>query len=126
MRLWRNVLKGCKFLVVRRDGTIPNWPHFVLGAKDPAAPVALRAYAHECRRLGMDSAYFKDVEELAKEFQLYQHTHGAGDPPAGPHRKDDPLVTEAMEEAKANQNRPSKVTRLIIQGLHSQEEKEKT
>ena len=27
-----------KFLVVRRDGSIPHWPHFVLGARDPAAP----------------------------------------------------------------------------------------
>ena len=27
--------KEGKFLVTRRDGTIPKWPHFVLGGRDP-------------------------------------------------------------------------------------------
>lgn len=32
---------GKKFLVLRRDGTIPDWPWFVLGGEDPMAPGAL-------------------------------------------------------------------------------------
>lgn len=43
-----------KYLVKRRDGTIPEWPNFVLGAKDPAAPAALRAYADSARELGFN------------------------------------------------------------------------
>ncbi|HXI43902.1 MAG TPA: hypothetical protein VNH83_28225 [Bryobacteraceae bacterium] len=27
-----------KYLVKRRDGSVVDWPNFVLGAKDPAAP----------------------------------------------------------------------------------------
>lgn len=38
-----------KFLVVRRDGTVPDWPYLVLGARDPAAPAALRTLAENPR-----------------------------------------------------------------------------
>lgn len=34
-----------KYLIKRRDGTVPEWPSLVLGAKDPAAPAAINAYA---------------------------------------------------------------------------------
>jgi len=34
-----------KYLVKRRDGSVPPWPSFVLGGSDPHAAVALRAYA---------------------------------------------------------------------------------
>ena len=34
-----------KYLVKRRDGTVPAWPFFVIAASDPAAPRTLRAYA---------------------------------------------------------------------------------
>lgn len=30
--------KEGKYLVQRRDGTVPDWPWFVLGARDPIAP----------------------------------------------------------------------------------------
>jgi len=54
MKLWAKTTEFSegKFLVVRRDGSIPAWPHFVIGARDPAAPVALRAYADAAERLG--------------------------------------------------------------------------
>ena len=38
-----------KYLVVRRDGSIPKWPAFVLGARDPCALFALRAYARKAQ-----------------------------------------------------------------------------
>jgi len=33
-----------KYLVKRRDGTVVEWPSFVLGARDPASAPALRAW----------------------------------------------------------------------------------
>jgi hypothetical protein len=99
-RLWINrpeTPEG-KFLVVRRDGTIPSWPHFVLGARDPAAPFALDSYADEAERLGYDPEMVADVRQLAKEFRGYRGTHGAGDPDAPPHRTDNPEVLRLMCE----------------------------
>jgi hypothetical protein len=85
-----------KFLVVRRDGSVPKWPPFVLGARDPAAPYALRAYAAKCRALKWDEEYIASVLEEANAFEAYAAKEGAGDPPASPHRTDDPAVLEAM------------------------------
>lgn len=98
MRLWKNVdgTHEGKFLVVRRDGTVPEWPHFVMGARDPAVPAALRAYAMEARRLGMDPQFCEDVTLLAREFDAYRLAHGAGDPDAPPHRHDDPETVAKM------------------------------
>lgn len=85
-----------KFLVVRRDGTVPEWPHFVLGARDPAAPTALRAYADQHEILGTDPEYVLSLRELAGDFERYRAKEGSGDPEAPPHRKDDPNVIAAM------------------------------
>lgn len=85
-----------KFLVVRRDGSIPAWPHFVLGARDPASPIALRAYADAAEKLGFESEYVASIREIAKDFERYRALEGSGDPEAAPHRKDDPNVIEAM------------------------------
>jgi hypothetical protein len=85
-----------KFLVVRRDGSIPHWPHFVLGARDPSAPIALRAYAEHARLSGCDEEYVTSIIELADDFETYRKREGNGDPPAGPHRKDDPDVVDVM------------------------------
>lgn len=85
-----------KFLVVRRDGSAPHWPHFVLGARDPAAPVALLAYANATEALGYDPEYVASIRELAGDFKAYREEHGEGDPPAAPHRKDDKFVILAM------------------------------
>lgn len=98
MRIWaktKEFFEG-KFLVVRRDGTIPAWPHFVIGARDPAAPEALRAYAAIARRQGMDEAYCQSIEELASDFYDYRMKEGNGDPEAAPHRRDDPAVIAVM------------------------------
>jgi hypothetical protein len=85
-----------KFLVVRRDGTVPNWPHFVIGARDPAAPAALREYAEMARSMFGDHEYADSILELATDFEKYRQSHGDGDPESGPHRKDDPSVIDAM------------------------------
>lgn len=100
MRIWAKTKEFSegKFLVVRRDGTIPSWPHFVLGARDPAVPVALRAYAVEARRLGFDEEYCSSVEELACDFESYRTHHGDGDPDSGPHRTDDPAIIDLMRQ----------------------------
>jgi hypothetical protein len=102
MRLWRKTEQypEGKFLVVRRDGSIPAWPHFVLGARDPAAPVALQAYADKAEELGYDAELVADVRELADELDAYRELAGEGDPEKGPHRKDDPAVIEAMRRQK--------------------------
>ncbi len=68
----------------------------VLGAKDPAAPTALRAYADEGERLGYDAEFIADVRRLAQEFEDFCAAHGKGDPDAPPHRKDDPETIEKM------------------------------
>lgn len=96
--LWRYGDKAPegKYLVTRRDGTIPEWPYFVIGAKDPAAPASLRAYADEAERLQFDPQYVSDVRRMAAEFEDFRWMQGAGDPDAPPHRKDDPATVARM------------------------------
>jgi hypothetical protein len=103
MKIWaktKEFFEG-KFLVVRRDGSVPHWPHFVLGARDPAAPRALTAYSDECRELGFDAAYCDSIIELAADFERYRDHEGLGDPDAAPHREDNPNVIEAMRGNRA-------------------------
>ncbi len=80
--LWRYdpKLKGGKYLVIRRDGTLPKWPYIVLGAADPAASNALLAYAEMAQKLGYDPKYITDVRKLADEFSRYLRTHMPGEP----------------------------------------------
>jgi hypothetical protein len=88
---------SAKYLVVRRDGTIPKWPAFVLGARDPAAPAALRAYAKAAREMGMDEEYVQNVLLLADNFDQYRAAEGGSDPDNAPlQRFDDAAVIEAM------------------------------
>ena len=99
MKIWAKTdeFREGKFLVVRRDGTVPHWPLFVLGARDPHAPAALRAYAEACKfDYRLDPEYAKSIFELADDFEAYNAMHGDGDPDAPPHRKDDPAVIAAM------------------------------
>lgn len=98
MKIWAKTKEFCegKFLVVRRDGTVPHWPHFVLGARDPFAPIALRAYAAVVGASAIDLEYAHSVMELADDFDRYRVAQGEGDPIAPPHRKDDPNVIRAM------------------------------
>lgn len=96
--LWRNdpATPEGKYLVKRRDGSVVEWPNFVIGAKDPAAPAALDAYADAAFRLGMNAEYVADVRLLAVAFENYRREHGEGDPDRGRHRKDDPATIDEM------------------------------
>ncbi len=103
MRLWVKAgIKGGKYLVLRRDGTVPEWPNFVIGAADPAAPAALRAYAKAAAELRMDPEFIEDVRRLADEFEVYRDERGPGDPDAKPHRKDDPETIAKMAWSKGS------------------------
>ncbi len=88
-----------KYLVKRRDGTVVEWPSFVLGARDPHAAVALRAYADS---IAQDPDVHPDVparlRRLADEFDAYRKAHGDGDPTRGRHRKDDPATIAEMRK----------------------------
>ena len=89
--LWRDdpATPEGKYLVKRRDGSVVEWPNFTIGAKDPAAPVALRAYADAALACGMTKGYADSVRRLADEFETYRRDHGSGDPDRGRHREDD-------------------------------------
>lgn len=98
-RLWINnpeTPEG-KYLVKRRDGTVPDWPHFVLAASDPAAPAALRAYADAGEGNGFDPAFIADIRELAVNFELWREENRTGDPDAPRHRVDDPATVQEMQ-----------------------------
>lgn len=96
MKIWAKTeeFSEGKYLVVRRDGTTPHWPHFVLGGDDPSAPVALQAYAADADQRGLDPAYGASIRELADDFAA--RTGGKADPDAGPHRVDLPLAIAMM------------------------------
>lgn len=108
MKVWAktdgSVSEG-KYLVVRRDGTIPAWPHFVIAAADPSAQAALSAYARDAASRGLDAEYVDSVQELAGDFGRYSYRHQmqalegkhkGADPDKGPHRIDNPAVIEMM------------------------------
>jgi len=86
-----------KYLVQRRDGTIPDWPWFVIGAKDPVAPWALRAYAAVSLVILWDWQYARDVWSLAGEFSRFRRQTGTGDPNASQHRQDDPATINRLD-----------------------------
>lgn len=98
MKVWVKTEKFSegKFLVVRRDGSTPDWPHFVMGARDPATPSGLGAYADAAEEYGMDPDFVQSVRELSLEFAEYRQHQGAGDPDAPPHRTDEPMVLAMM------------------------------
>jgi hypothetical protein len=103
-RLWRNTenTREGKYLVTRRDGTIPQWPYFVIAASDPAAPAALFAYAQRCEKLCMDPEYVADLKQLASDFGIWRGQHGEGDPDAPRHRTDDPETIAKMAQAQGS------------------------
>ena len=102
--LWRNDPKTPegKYLVKRRDGTIPECPNLVIGAKDPAAPFALRAYAVAAFVHRMNWRYVSDMWKLAATFRQYRRFHGSGDPDRGRHRKDDPVIITEMRKGRSS------------------------
>ena len=95
--LWRYRDGKGKFLVQRRDGSVPEWPYLVLGAPDQAAVSGVLAYASAAEQLGYDPEYVRDVRKLASEFAVYLHQHGPGDPDAPPHREEDPEIMAKLE-----------------------------
>lgn len=95
MKVWAD-----KYLVIRRDGTVPEFPAFVLGARDPWAPAALRAYALAAKEAGADAEYTLSLMDLADAFDRYRSENGAGDPAAGLHRADDPSIVQVMRDGR--------------------------
>jgi hypothetical protein len=87
-----------KYLVKRRDGTVVEWPSFVLGARDPHAVIALLAYADSVEKSGGNPGWVASLRNLAYTFQGYRQAHGEGDPGKGPHRKDDPATIAEMRK----------------------------
>lgn len=92
-----------KYLVKRRDGTIPEWEWFVLGSRDPTAPHGLRAIADAAERFGMDPRYVRDIREMADRWEAAQFASESplGDPDAPPHRVDDPETVSEMRKGKS-------------------------
>lgn len=83
--------------MVRRDGSVPVWPHFVLGAADPASRAALHAYAHASLGINGDRQFAASVIELADgPFREFIYHNPCGDPLQPKHRTDDPLVIRTM------------------------------
>jgi hypothetical protein len=88
-----------KYLVLRRDGTVPPWPSFVLGGADPHAAVALRAYADSIANdPDADTEFVARLRQWADEMDGWRKDHGPGDPTRGQHRKDVPWVVEMMRQ----------------------------
>lgn len=86
-----------KYLVKRRDGTVVEWPSFVLGARDPHAAVALRAYAASADKdPSFTDDFIQALYRYAEEWDSYRETHGDGDPAAHKHRKDDQAILAEM------------------------------
>ena len=98
-----------KYLVKRRDGSVPGWPSFVLAGPDPVAEVAVRAYATEVARLlneepeqaaklGFTREYVSRVFWWAEQYKKYREEHGQSDPGMGQHRKDDSDTVAEMRK----------------------------
>ncbi len=88
-----------KYLVKRRDGSVVEWPSFILGARDPHAAAALRAYADSAATdPEIAPEFVARLRCFADEWDVYRATHGAGDPGRGRHRKDDPATVAEMQK----------------------------
>lgn len=95
-----------KYLVKRRDGTVPEWPWFVLGARDNDAADTLRDYADrkERRMLAGDPditpGWIASLRRKADQWDAYRAEHGDGDPGRGLHRVDDPATVAEMRKGR--------------------------
>lgn len=89
-----------KYLVQRRDGTVPAWTWFVLGAADPEAPAGLRGYADAAEKAGRDPAYVASIRRRADQWEedLAAGKFPVGDPDAPRHRVDDPAIIALMKK----------------------------
>lgn len=110
-----------KYLVKRRDGTVVEWPSFVLGARDPNGAPTLAFYAllnllpEDARAAlvrdierrieegladpaGRNKDFAESVVRHAALWSEYRLHHGDGDPLMGRHRKDDPATIAEMRK----------------------------
>jgi hypothetical protein len=71
-RCYVGTLARAPWIVLRRDGTTPQWPFVVMHALDPAAPGALRAYAYQSFIHRAPERYRDDVLALADSFEAYR------------------------------------------------------
>lgn len=108
-----------KYLVVRRDGTAPAWPYIVLGARDPSAPAALRAYVEHAiaehdkkiealpkrdRDLpehALDKEYLQGFMDAAEAFELYALEHNHAPHGGQPWRREADDVMAALRHDNA-------------------------
>lgn len=98
-----------KYLVLRRDGSVVEFPVFVLGARDPYAEKALRYYADLIEKnINNHTAkpaytyYPKALHRWADEFKKYREEHGDSNPCADKvNRVDCPLVVTLMKQGKS-------------------------
>lgn len=107
---------GGKYLVQRRDGSYPTWPFLVLGGRDPAAPIAVRAYAEEAAQFGFDPRFCKDVIRLASDFEEYGKSHGFGSPdaPRPDGFEEDPGIVAIMERVTMTRVASQAMVRLSV------------
>jgi hypothetical protein len=85
----------------------------VIGASDPAAPHALRAYADVAQyQHGMDPEYCGQIRKLAERFEEWRAENFTGTPDGGPHRGDNASIC-AMIPTYATQLPPEYDQRQI-------------
>jgi uncharacterized protein YozE (UPF0346 family) len=77
---------------------VVEWPHFVLGARDPRAADTLRHYADLCEHDGLDGGFVARLRWWADVWDEYRAEHGDGDPERGLHRNDDPATIAEMRK----------------------------
>lgn len=95
--LWVNdeATKEGKYpVVLRRDGTQVDFPHFLISVHDPGFPAAMTAYADALERLDSDEAYVRDCFEMADAAKRgeFGDPPRKSDPDAPRHRADDVLL----------------------------------
>jgi hypothetical protein len=61
------------------DGTVPDWPYFVLGARDPAANAAMQAYLIRITQLGYSEEYIDTVDAIADQMEDHFSDHAPSD-----------------------------------------------
>ena len=83
-----------KYLVIRRDGTVPEWPWFVLGGRSPYSLEAARAYLGAAERDGADEAHLAAIREIVSALEAYPK---GGDHDDGP---DDPSIVQVMQDGR--------------------------
>lgn len=96
---------NAKYIVLRRDGTLPPWPLFVLSLGDAAAEPALRAYIEHCQTQDYDPDYLEFLRMLEEEGLSYRTETPVRERPDGmqPDRETHPLVAALLETGDLSQ-----------------------